>query len=608
MMTPSVPRTPSVTEAPTEPGEPRTEPAPTARDSEAFLVARGSTPELESTEYRLGAVIGRGGMGEVLIAHDMRIGRDVAVKRMRSRSPSESEIDRFVREARIQARLDHPAIVPVHEVGLDRDGKPYFTMRRLTGTNLHDLLRTRAVSQQRLLRAFADVCLALDYAHARGVIHRDLKPANIMLGDFGEVYVLDWGVARCVDEETNDTDDEHRGRMTEVGAILGTPGYIAPEQLVGAPAGTAADVYSLGAILFEILTGEPLHPVDDAYASTLDRSCVAPTMRTPLRAIAPELDVACVAALAGVAALRLSARQLADRIQRYLDGDRDVERRCALAAEQLAIARMSLANDPVAGRAEAMRIAGRALALDPDSTAAADLVTSLMLEPPAELPAELVERIAGADADIMRQQARVAKLALLAFFPFVPMLAVMGINDLTAVAAVFGSVGLAILGLWLLAWRLHPRAFVIAPLLGAVVIIACERAIGPFFIVPGLIATITVALVSFPQLIDRPRFVIGAMIASFLIPVTLELTGVLHGTWELVEGGVLSKSPSVDVTGALGTLFLILTHVAMILVIGFYARALALSRRDFQRKLEIQAWHLGQLLPRRPQIAKGSQQ
>jgi serine/threonine-protein kinase len=552
----------------------------------------------------------------------MRIGRDVAVKRMRSRSPSESEIDRFVREARIQARLDHPAIVPVHEVGLDKDGKPYFTMRRLTGTNLHDLLRTRprviepgspargpesAVSQQRLLRAFTDVCLAIDYAHARGVIHRDLKPANIMLGDFGEVYVLDWGVARCLDEDTNDT-DERRVRMTEVGAILGTPGYIAPEQLVGAPAGTAADVYSLGAILFEILTGQPLHPVDDAYASTLDRPCVAPTMRTPLRAIAPELDVACVAALAGVAALRLSARQLADRIQRYLDGDRDVERRRALAAEQLAIARMSLANDPVAGRAEAMRIAGRALALDPDSTAAADLVTSLMLEPPAELPAELVERIAVADADITRQQARSAKLALLAFFPFVPMLAAMGITDVTAVAGVFGTVGLAILGLWLLAWRLHPRAFVIAPFLGAVVVFACERAIGPFFIVPGLIATITVALVSFPHLIDRPRFVIGAMIASFLIPVTLELTGVLRGTWALVDGGVLSKSPSVEVTGALGTGFLILTHLAMICVIGFYARALALSRRDFQRKLEIQAWHLGQLLPRRPKIAKGSQQ
>jgi serine/threonine-protein kinase len=604
MMTPSVPRTPSVTEAPTEPGP--TEPAPTARDSESFLVARGSTPELESNEYRLGEVIGRGGMGEVLIAHDMRIGRDVAVKRMRSRAPSESEIDRFVREARIQARLDHPAIVPVHEVGLDRDGKPYFTMRRLTGTNLHELLRTRAVSQQRLLRAFADVCLAIDYAHARGVIHRDLKPANIMLGDFGEVYVLDWGVARCLDE-TNDT-DERTQRMTEVGAILGTPGYIAPEQLVGSPAGTAADVYSLGAILFEILTGQALHPADDAYASTLDRPCVAPTMRSPKRAIPPELDVACVAALAGVAALRLSARQLADRIQRYLDGDRDVERRRALAAEQLAVARLALATDPVGGRAEAMRIAGRALALDPDSPVAADLVTSLMLEPPAELPAEVVERIAVADAEITRKQARSAKLALLAFFPFVPMLVAMGINDFAAVAGVFGTVGLAILGLWLLAWRLHPRAFVLAPFLGAVVIFACERAIGPFFIVPGLITIITVALVSFPHLIDRPRLVIGAMIASFLIPVGLELTGVIRGTWELVDGGVLSRSPSVDLTGALGTLFLILTHLAMICVIGFYARALALARRDFQRKLEIQAWHLGQLLPRRPTIAKGSQQ
>src|SRR5262249_38601700 len=197
--------------------------------------------------------IGRGGMGEVVLAHDLRIGRDVAIKRMKSRAPSESEIGRFVREARIQARLDHPAIVPVHELGHDRDGNPYFTMRRLTGRNLHALMRDRSVSQQRLLRAFVDVCLALDYAHARGVVHRDIKPANVMLGDFGEVYVLDWGVARMLDE---DPEAERRPGMTEIGAILGTPGYIAPEQLVGAPCGTAADVYSLGTILFEILTGE----------------------------------------------------------------------------------------------------------------------------------------------------------------------------------------------------------------------------------------------------------------------------------------------------------------------------------------------------------------
>src|SRR5262252_7813302 len=185
-MTPSVPRTPRATEAPTEPGEPSgepaaerhrtgrapetmSEPATTAPDTNTIATApapwaRGSAPDLDETDYRFGEVIGRGGMGEVLLAHDMRIGRDVAIKRMKSRAPSESEIGRFVREARIQARLDHPAIVPVHELGHDRHGNPYFTMRRLTGRNLHALMRDPSVSQQRLLRAFVDVCLALDYA------------------------------------------------------------------------------------------------------------------------------------------------------------------------------------------------------------------------------------------------------------------------------------------------------------------------------------------------------------------------------------------------------------------------------------------------------------
>ena len=141
-------------------------------------------------------------MGDVMLARDPKMGRDVALKRMRGAAPPPEAIDRFLREAKIQALLDHPAIVPVHDLGHDADGLPYFTMKRLAGTTLAQLLETGAADrQQRLLRAVVDVCNAIDLRqHARRIVHRDLKPANIMLGDYGEVYVLDWGVARVLDQ------------------------------------------------------------------------------------------------------------------------------------------------------------------------------------------------------------------------------------------------------------------------------------------------------------------------------------------------------------------------------------------------------------------------
>src|SRR5262249_4660553 len=148
---------------------------------------------------------GAGGMGEVVAARDEMIGRDIAIKRMLDSDPTDEQVARFLREARIQGTLNHPAIPPVHELARDREGRPYFAMKRVTGATLAAVLvglRTnnldimKRFGRERLLRAFAEVCLAIEFAHTRGVIHRDLKPANIMLGEFGEVFVLDWGVAK----------------------------------------------------------------------------------------------------------------------------------------------------------------------------------------------------------------------------------------------------------------------------------------------------------------------------------------------------------------------------------------------------------------------------
>src|SRR5439155_8110480 len=161
---------------------------------------RTSQP-LQLSGYEIGEVIGRGGMGEVVAAMDLRMERAVAVKRMRGAASPEA-IERFLREAKIQARLDHPAIVPVHELGRDADGRPYFTMKRLAGVTLAEQLAKQGPIQP-LLRALIDVCFAIELAHSRQVAHRDLKPSNIMLGGYGDVYVLDWGVARML----GDVDD-----------------------------------------------------------------------------------------------------------------------------------------------------------------------------------------------------------------------------------------------------------------------------------------------------------------------------------------------------------------------------------------------------------------
>src|SRR5664279_1075390 len=183
--------------------------------------------------YRLAGSLGHGGMGEVLLATDTQIDREVAIKRMLI-DPTGPAVARFLREAKVQGRLDHPAIVPVYELAHDTEGRPFFVMKRLVGVTLADVLARHTgdlrYTRQKLLRAFADVCLAVELAHSRGVIHRDLKPANIMLGDFGEVYVLDWGIARVVGETDPELHSPATGdqQLTQAGAILGTPGYMAP--------------------------------------------------------------------------------------------------------------------------------------------------------------------------------------------------------------------------------------------------------------------------------------------------------------------------------------------------------------------------------------------
>ena len=234
----------------------------------------------EEPRYQIIRSHAKGGLGEVFIAHDAEVGRDVALKEIKGKAAQNSAArSRFLREAEITGRLEHPGIVPVYGLGFYADGRPYYAMRFIQGKTLRaaiaelhvDVAQQRAqafrgIEFRKMLQQFIAVCNTLEYAHSRGIIHRDLKPSNIMIGKHGETLVVDWGLAkRFLLSDSEDMSgfapaefiDSSVGDMTIEGAVVGTPSYMSPEQAHGQvdALGPAADVYSLGACLYEMLTG-----------------------------------------------------------------------------------------------------------------------------------------------------------------------------------------------------------------------------------------------------------------------------------------------------------------------------------------------------------------
>ena len=201
--------------------------------------------ELLDDRYEVGDVIGRGAMGEVRVGYDRRLGREVAVKFLRSDLAADPQVRaRFEHEARAAARLSHPAIVLVFDSG-EHDGVPYLVMERLPGNTLADELATGAITPARVSAIARRVAGALAVAHAAGVVHRDVKPGNLLLTEGGDIKLGDFGIAT-----SGDTVDR-----TAAGMVVGTPEYLAPERLAGRPATASTDIYSLGVVLYEALTG-----------------------------------------------------------------------------------------------------------------------------------------------------------------------------------------------------------------------------------------------------------------------------------------------------------------------------------------------------------------
>ena len=568
---------------------------------------------LDSERYTLGSLIGQGGMGEVVLAFDEQIGREVAVKRIRADAPTGEELSRFVREARVQGRLQHPAVVPVHDLAFDKAGKPYFVMKRLSGTTMGELiakLRTETddeaqATRRRLLHAFADVCLAIEFAHSAGIIHRDLKPANIMLGDFGEVYVLDWGIARAVtepDETGAPTSKELDLRLdsgeTRAGTVLGTPAYMAPEQLAGDRAGPSADIYALGCILYEIACGEVLHAGRRSLTSILEALEARPSKVRPDSP--PELDAICERATRLQPAERFgSARALGDAVQAFLDGDRDLAVRRELAQHHIGAARAALQRgDGDDGRREAMRAAGRALALDPTATEAADLVTRLMLEPPKETPVEVEKEIGRLDHANARTQGRLAAYSMIGYLAFVPLLVWTGVRSYAFVAAFAALAAASGAQVYLLTYRDHiaRRGIYLNACINALLIALVCRMVGPFIIAPTLVTTTLIAYAAHPAL-GSIRVVALILSSGVAVPWALEALGLLDATYRFVGGELVLASPVLTFSAVPVQVAFAAMLVALVMIVALLTRGMALRQRQATRSLELQAWHLRQILP-----------
>ncbi len=280
------------------------------------VVARLQTemqmPDLSGTRYRATQFLGRGGMGMVWLAEDTILHRNVALKVLAAESSSADLAARLMREAEVLARLEHPGIVPVHDAGTLSDGRTFYCMKHVQGQTLdRHIARMDLRRRMQLLQRIAE---PLAFAHSRGIIHRDLKPANIMVGAFGEVLVLDWGLAKVTASSTNSGQSTTvpiasaarpslAGQTTAHGSVLGTAGYMAPEQSCGEVEliDQRTDVFGLGAIMGFMLREQPDAPADEQPSR-------------PLRAIFNK------ATAVEMSARYSSVQEMAADIGRYLEG------------------------------------------------------------------------------------------------------------------------------------------------------------------------------------------------------------------------------------------------------------------------------------------------
>lgn len=283
----------------------------------------------------------RGGMGRILIVYDQYLKRDVALKELHPEvAEDESIVRRFIGEAEITAQLEHPGIVPIHTLDLDKDGFPYYTMKLIKGYTFQEAIKTyhRYPSQQELMgliRRLVSICKTMAFAHSKGVIHRDLKPANIMLGEHGETLVMDWGLAKPFTQNNSNIENasvaiehhqsEPRPELTMVGAIVGTPAFMSPEQASpeNSIVGPLSDIFSLGTVLYYLLAGQTAFSGRNTHEVLNKVRDAAPMRPSEIKSGVPlDLEAICLKAMSKEPEDRYQgAMEMADDLCRWLDGE-----------------------------------------------------------------------------------------------------------------------------------------------------------------------------------------------------------------------------------------------------------------------------------------------
>ena len=526
------------------------------------------------TRYAIGDEIGGGGMGRVHEAFDDVLQRTVAVKVIRGeRAERAGAVARFVSEARLQARLQHPSIIPVHDLGVDAEGTPFFVMPRAPGRTLAEVIEERAT--RGLLEVFVRVCLAVEYAHGQGVLHLDLKPSNVMVGDFGDVYVLDWGGATSADG----------GR-----AVVGSPAYTAPEVAADAShVSAAADIYSLGCVLFEILS----------FERRADHERGEPSAVRP--EVSPELDVICLRATHADPKARYgTARQLAEAVESFLDGARDEALRERLAGEHTQAATELVAtlpgDDELDTRRAAMREVGMALALDPGNAEALSVMLDLAGSEPTRLPADVDGQVDAAARTRVQVIGRFAAIIYLSFIATLPLLLWVGVLDGWSLWTFYGCMGVAAAFSYRASRSGRMRDTTLAMIASCIGVAATADLFGPLFVAPMFAAA---NCLPFAATLSG-RWLHGTYIAGLitvLAPLGLQALGVWDAGYAFVPEGMVILSNALALHHDRAIVLLVVYNVVAV-ISGIAAMwMLSAAWRRTELKLFTQTWHLRQLAP-----------